>query len=130
MSIVIQIRNFAESKGHKTNLTNDMNLLHSWDSTFVYRYKFNNDKLSEISVTDINMNDIKDTVITNYISSVNNRLTHLYDFRDSLRDYIDDNVLSEYVFPPYETEEEYKTLRKNHLMNYMVSSVYDFMYNE
>lgn len=130
MSLIIKLRLFAESLNHNTYVSNDMNLLQSWNSIFIYRYKFSDNKLTELSITDINLNEIKDTLIQTYISKVNDRITELLSFKNSLKTFIDDNILSEYEFPEGITEEEYNELRRTYLMNHMSSSVYDFVYGE
>lgn len=130
MSLIIKLRLFAENLNHNTYVSNDMNLLQSWNSIFIYRYKFSDNKLTELSITDINLNEIKDTLIQTYISKVNDRITELLSFKNSLKTFIDDNILSEYEFPEGITEEEYNELRRTYLMNHMSSSVYDFVYGE
>lgn len=130
MSLIIKLRLFAERLNHNTYVSNDMNLLQSWNSIFIYRYKFSDNKLTELSITDINLNEIKDTLIQTYISKVNDRITELLSFKNSLKTFIDDNILSEYEFPEGITEEEYNELRRTYLMNHMSSSVYDFVYGE
>lgn len=130
MSLIIKLRLFAESLNHNTYISNDMNLLQSWNSIFIYRYKFSSDKLTELSITDINLNEIKDTLIQTYISKVNTRITELLSFKNSLKTFIDDNILSEYEFPEGITEEEYNELRRTYLLNHMSSSVYNFVYGE
>lgn len=130
MSLIIKLRLFAESLNHNTYVSNDMNLLQSWNSIFIYRYKFSDNKLTELSITDINLNEIKDTLIQTYISKVNDRITELLSFKNSLKTFIDDNILSEYEFPEGITEEEYNELRRTYLMNHMSSNVYNFVYGE
>lgn len=130
MSLIIKLRLFAESLNHNTYITTNMNLLQSWNSIFIYRYKFSDNKLTELSITDINLNDIKDIVIQTYISKVNDRISELLNFKNSLKSFIDDNILSEYEFPEGITEEEYNELRRTYLLNHMSSSVYNFVYGE
>lgn len=130
MSLIIKLRLFAENLNHNTYISNDMNLLQSWNSIFIYRYKFSDNKLTELSITDINLNEIKDILIQTYISKVNDRITELLSFKNSLKIFIDDNILSEYEFPEGITEEEYNELRRTYLLNHMSSSVYNFVYGE
>lgn len=130
MSLIIKLRLFAENLNHNTYISNDMNLLQSWNSIFIYRYKFSDNKLTELSITDINLNEIKDILIQTYISKVNDRITELLSFKNSLKTFIDNNILSEYEFPEGITEEEYNELRRTYLMNHMSSSVYNFVYGE
>lgn len=130
MSLIVKLRLFAENLNHNTYISNDMNLLQSWNSIFIYRYKFSDDKLTELSITDINLNEIKDTRIQTYISKVNDRITELLSFKNSLKTFIDNNILSEYEFPEGITEEEYNELRRTYLLNHISSSVYDFVYGE
>lgn len=130
MSLIIKLRLFAENLNHNTYISNDMNLLQSWNSIFIYRYKFSDNKLTELSITDINLNEIKDILIQTYISKVNDRITELLSFKNSLKTFIDDNILSEYEFPEGITEEEYNELRRTYLLNHMSSSVYNFVYGE
>lgn len=130
MSLIIKLRLFAENLNHNTYISNDMNLLQSWNSIFIYRYKFSDNKLTELSITDINLNEIKDILIQTYISKVNNRITELLSFKNSLKTFIDNNILSEYEFPEGITEEEYNELRRTYLLNHMSSSVYNFVYGE
>lgn len=130
MSLIIKLRLFTENLNHNTYVSNDMNLLQTWNSIFIYRYKFSDNKLTELSITDINLNEIKDTLIQTYISKVNDRITELLSFKNSLKTFIDDNILSEYEFPEGITEEEYNELRRTYLMNHMSSNVYNFVYGE
>lgn len=130
MSLIIKLRLFAESLNHNTYVSNDMNLLQSWNSIFIYRYKFSDNKLTELSITDINLNDIKDILIQTYVSKVNDRISELLNFKNSLKSFIDNNILSEYEFPEGITEEEYNELRRIYLLNHMSSSVYNFVYGE
>lgn len=130
MSLIIKLRLFAENLNHNTYVSNDMNLLQSWNSIFIYRYKFSDNKLTDLSITDINLNDIKDIIIQTYISKVNDRISELLNFKNSLKSFIDDNILSEYEFPEGITEEEYNELRRTYLLNHMSSSVYNFVYGE
>lgn len=130
MSLIIKLYLFAERLNHNTYISSNMNLLQSWNSIFIYRYKFSDNKLTELSIIDINLNDIKDILIQSYISKVNDRITELLNFKNSLKSFINDNILSEHEFPEGITEEEYNELRRTYLLNHMSSSVYDFVYGE